>query len=161
MEMKDSIRRLIGDSIAAKQQLLEPEQVETLERIARLIVQVYKSNRKLLIFGNGGSACDAQHFAAELVVRFTRNRAALPALALTANTANLTAAGNDFDFSDIFSRQVEAFCQAGDLAIGISTSGTSANVVKGLEQARRQQAVTVGFSGSTGGRLKDVTDICF
>jgi D-sedoheptulose 7-phosphate isomerase len=161
MEMKDTIRRLVGDTVETQRKLLSPEYVDVLERIARLIVQVYKSNCKLIIFGNGGSACDAQHFAAELVVRFEKNRAALPAIALTANVANLTAIGNDFDFDDIFSRQVAALCQAGDLVIGISTSGNSRNVIKGVEQAHRQKAVTVGFTGIKGGKIKDKLDICF
>jgi len=161
MEMKDTIRRLVGDTVETQRKLLSPEYVDVLERIARLIVQVYKSNCKLIIFGNGGSACDAQHFAAELVVRFEKNRAALPAIALTANVANLTAIGNDFDFDDIFSRQVSALCQAGDLVIGISTSGNSRNVIKGVEQAHRQKAVTVGFTGIKGGKIKDKLDICF
>jgi D-sedoheptulose 7-phosphate isomerase len=161
MEMKDTIRQLISGSIDAKQRLLDPEYPALFEQIARLIVQVYRSNRKLIIFGNGGSACDAQHFAAELVVRFEKNRAALPAIALTANVAALTAIGNDYDFDSIFSRQVEALCQAGDLVIGISTSGNSSNVIKGLAQAREQKAVTVGFTGSTGGKLKAAADICF
>jgi D-sedoheptulose 7-phosphate isomerase len=159
--MKDIIRKLINESIEAKQRLLSPEHLSMLEQIARLLVQVYRTNRKVIIFGNGGSASDAQHFAAELVVRFQKNRAALPAVALTANTAVLTAVGNDFDFNDGFSRQIEALCQPGDAVIGISTSGTSKNILKGLEQARQQKAVTVGFTGAKGEKMQEHSDICW
>lgn len=159
--MNTTIRRLIEDSIKAKQQLLEPAYIGTLEKIGQAIVDAYRNDRKVLVFGNGGSAADAQHFAAELVCRFQKNRAALPALALTANIANLTAIGNDFNFDDIFSRQLEAFCRPGDVVIAISTSGNSPNVLKALEEARRKKAITVGFTGGTGGKMNDKLDISF
>jgi D-sedoheptulose 7-phosphate isomerase len=113
---------------------------------------------KLLLFGNGGSAADAQHFATELVVRYQKNRRAIRALALTTDTSALTAIGNDFGFDDLFARQIEALCSAGDVAIGISTSGNSENIVRGLRAARQQGAVTVALTGGTGGRLLDIVD---
>jgi D-sedoheptulose 7-phosphate isomerase len=159
--MKEIIRKLTADSIAAHQRLLEDASLAGIEQIAQAVVAAYRAGHKVIVFGNGGSASDAQHLAAELVVRFEKNRAALPALALTTNTATLTATGNDFSFEDIFSRQVEAFAQPGDVVIGISTSGTSPNVVKALDTAKKRGAVTVGFTGENGRKLKERADICF
>jgi D-sedoheptulose 7-phosphate isomerase len=110
------------------------------------------------LFGNGGSAADAQHLATELVVRYRANRRALPAIALTTDTSALTAIGNDFGFDALFERQVEALCAAGDVAIGISTSGNSENVIRGLVAARARGAVTVGLGGGDGGRLARSVD---
>ena len=159
--MQEKIKKLIKESIEAKEKLLAPEQIAVLEKIGSLFVSAYRSGNKIIAFGNGGSAGDAQHLVAELVVRFEKNRKALPALALTTNTSNLTAIGNDFSYEDIFSRQVEAFAQPGDIIVGISTSGKSSNVLKALELARKQKAVTVGFTGGSGGMMKDNTDACF
>lgn len=115
--------------------------------------------KKLLFFGNGGSAADAQHLATELLVRFKGPRKALPALALTTDTSALTAIGNDLGFDYLFSRQIEALGQEGDLAIGISTSGKSQNVIKALKEARQKKLITVGLTGGTGGDLPKCTDI--
>jgi D-sedoheptulose 7-phosphate isomerase len=114
---------------------------------------------KLLFFGNGGSAADAQHLATELTVRFRRNRRALAAIALTTDTSTLTAVGNDFGFEYLFSRQIEALCSSGDVAVGITTSGNSENVVRGLLKAKEIGAGTVAFTGGDGGRVKDIADI--
>lgn len=114
---------------------------------------------KLLFFGNGGSAADAQHIATELTVRFVKDRAPLPALALTTDTSSLTAIGNDFGFDYLFSRQIDALGQDGDVAIGISTSGNSPNIIRALEAARAKKIVTVGLSGRDGGKMRDVCDI--
>lgn len=114
---------------------------------------------KILFFGNGGSASDAQHLATELAVRYVREREPIAAIALTTDTSSLTAIGNDYGFDHLFSRQVEALGREGDVAIGISTSGNSANVLKGLQQAQSQNLVTVGFSGQTGGKMPDLCDI--
>ena len=116
------------------------------------------SAHKLLFFGNGGSAADAQHFATELVVRYAKTRRAIGAVALTTDTSALTAIGNDLGFDDLFARQIDALCQAGDVAIGISTSGNSENVIRGLRAARSRRAVTVAFTGGDGGRLPSVAD---
>jgi D-sedoheptulose 7-phosphate isomerase len=120
-----------------------------------------RAGHKLLLFGNGGAAAAAQHIATELVVRYSResgNRRPLAAIALTTDTSAITAIGNDFGFDDVFARQIEALCRAGDVAIGISTSGTSENVIRGLKVARAAGAVTVGFAGESGGRLADLVD---
>jgi D-sedoheptulose 7-phosphate isomerase len=114
---------------------------------------------KIFFFGNGGSAGDAQHLATELTARYKKDRAAIAAIALTTDTSALTAIGNDFGFEHIFSRQIEALGRAGDLAIGISTSGNSANVLKALEQCRQQKITTVGFTGQAGGKMPPLCDI--
>jgi D-sedoheptulose 7-phosphate isomerase len=126
--------------------------------IVTACVASIRGGGKLLFFGNGGSAADAQHLATELTVRYKANRPAIAALALTTDTSTLTAAGNDFGFEQIFARQIEALGKAGDVAIAISTSGKSPNVVAGLRQARAMKLVTVGLSGATGGDLKGLAD---
>lgn len=118
-----------------------------------------ESGKKLLFFGNGGSAADAQHLATEFVVRFKTNRRALAALALTTDTSLLTAVGNDLGFKYLFSRQIEALGQKGDVAIGISTSGTSPNVIEAFKEARGKGLITVGLTGQTGGDLASLCDI--
>ncbi len=117
------------------------------------------SGGKLLFFGNGGSAADAQHLATELTVRFIKDRAPLAAIALTTDTSSLTAIGNDFGFDYLFSRQIDALGTAGDVAIGISTSGNSANVLNGLHAARAKNLITVGLSGRDGGKMREFCDI--
>jgi len=119
-----------------------------------------ESGGKLMFFGNGGSAADAQHLATELCVRYKRDRPALAALALTTDTSVITAAGNDLGFEQIFARQIEALGRPGDVAIGITTSGTSPNVVAALRQARRQGLVTAALTGRTGGDLPSLADHC-
>jgi D-sedoheptulose 7-phosphate isomerase len=114
---------------------------------------------KIFFFGNGGSAADAQHLATELTVRFSKDRAPIAAIALTTDTSALTAIGNDFGFDHLFSRQIEALGHAGDIAIGISTSGKSANVLNALKKAHDKNLVTIGFTGSDGGTMKDHCDI--
>ena len=117
------------------------------------------NNGKIVFFGNGGSASDAQHLATELTVRYVKNRPAMAAIALTTDTSALTAIGNDFGFEDLFSRQVEALCSEQDLVIGISTSGTSPNVIKALKTAKALGAKTVGLGGRDGGNLPELCDI--
>jgi D-sedoheptulose 7-phosphate isomerase len=130
-------------------------------RLADACAAALRSGHKILLFGNGGAAAAAQHIATELVVRYSRdsgNRRPMAAIALTTDSSALTAIGNDFGFDDLFARQIEALCQAGDVAIGISTSGNSENVIRGLKSARAAGAVTVGFAGDDGGRLAQHCD---
>jgi len=127
-------------------------------RLVSLCGDALRSGHKLLFFGNGGSAADAQHLATEFVVRYSRNRPAAAAIALTTDTSALTAIGNDFGFDYLFARQVEALCRAGDVAIGISTSGNSENVIRGLQAAKAAGAVAVAFAGEGGGRLAGQVD---
>ncbi|KPL06122.1 phosphoheptose isomerase [bacterium SM23_57] len=134
--------------------------LEPLIAVSHVIADAMRKGRKLLLCGNGGSAADCQHLATEMVVRLTskRNRSALPAIALTTDTSTLTAASNDFGFEQVFVRQVEALGQPEDVLIGISTSGTSTNVMRALEKARDLGLVTVGFLGSHLGTMKSVLD---
>jgi len=130
-------------------------------RLVDACATALRSGHKLLLFGNGGAAAAAQHIATELVVRYNResgHRRPMAAIALTTDTSALTAIGNDFGFDDLFARQIEALCRAGDVAIGISTSGNSENVIRGLQAARVAGAVTVGFAGDGGGRLAEHVD---
>ena len=159
--MKDVIRRIINDSIEAKQALVTPEQVGMIEKIASRMVDTYRTGGKVVAFGNGGSASDAQHLVAELVCRFEVNRRALPAIAFTANSSVVTSIGNDFSYNDIFKRQVEALVLPGDMVIGITTSGKSPNVISAFKQARLQKASTVAFTGANGAGLQQETDICW
>jgi D-sedoheptulose 7-phosphate isomerase len=152
------ISQRIEASIAVKQRLLR--HTEICAEVAERIIRAYKKGNKALLFGNGGSAADAQHIAAEFVGRFYLERSALPAQALTVDTSSLTAIGNDYAYDQIFSRQIEAFGQAGDVAIGISTSGNSRNVIEALRAAKRKGMVAVGMTGESGGRLKAEVDYC-
>jgi D-sedoheptulose 7-phosphate isomerase len=124
-----------------------------------LLDRSVRAGGKLLLFGNGGSAADAQHLAAECVIRYKSNRAPIAAIALTTDTSAITACGNDFSFEALFARQVEALARPGDVVIGLSTSGNSPNVLAGLAEARRQGAGTIGFTGNTGGRMSEVCDV--
>ncbi len=122
------------------------------------VINAYKNGNKVIWFGNGGSAADAQHLACELVSKFYIERKALASIALTTNTSELTAISNDYGFNRVFARQVEALVNFGDVVIGITTSGNSTNVIEGLNEAKRCGAVTVGFTGTTGGKLKGNVD---
>jgi D-sedoheptulose 7-phosphate isomerase len=155
------VRRTIESSIAAKQLLLESDEIlSTTARVAEILIAAIENGNKPLLFGNGGSAADAQHIAAEFVGRFAFDRPALPALALSANTSSVTAIGNDYGFDLTFARQIEALGRPGDVAIGISTSGSSPNVLLGLIVAKQRGLHTVAFTGCTGGKLKGNVDHC-
>lgn len=147
----------IIESVKAKQKM----DVDVIAKIADVIIDCYKNGRKVLICGNGGSAADAQHVAGELVGRFKLERHALPCIALTTDSSIITAYANDYSFDDIFERQVEAIGEDGDILIGISTSGNSKNVIKAASKAKAKGMLIVVFTGKTGGRLKDLSDICF
>ena len=137
---------------------LGPEVLEPFAALVDATRRALRDGRKLLIFGNGGSAADAQHIAAELVGRYTRERRGLPAVALTTDTSILTSVGNDYGFERIFARQVEALAVRGDVALGISTSGESANVKRALEEAKEVGCVTGAFLGKTGGSIRGLVD---
>ena len=130
------------------------------EEAKEMLIEAMRSGGTVFLCGNGGSAADAQHWAAELVGRFRINGKALPAHALTVDTSAITAIGNDFDFSSIFSRQLEAFAKSADILIGISTSGNSLNVVTAIEKARELGIKTIGITGGDGGRIKMLSDCC-
>lgn len=145
--METEIRAIFGESARVRDEFLAAS-LDTLIEIVYQLIDVIKRGDKVLLFGNGGSAADAQHVAAEFVNRYRIERRPLPALALTTDTSVLTAIGNDYDFSDIFAKQIAALGRKGDAAIGISTSGRSANVNKGLRLARELGLITVGFGGA-------------
>src|SRR5580693_8308031 len=160
-DFEQRVSASIRASIAVKELLLRnAEVVSLIAKVSELLVETVNKGNKILLFGNGGSAADAQHIAAEFVGRFAFDRPALPALALSVNSSCVTAIGNDYGFDLVFSRQIEALAQPGDLAIGISTSGNSSNVLHGLSAARKMGLCTVAMTGCTGGKLKDVVDHC-
>lgn len=159
--MKEAFLPILNEHRKAFEESFTPIQIEILERVSREILKTFKAGNKLLLCGNGGSASDSQHIAAEFIGRFKRERISLPAISLTTDTSILTALANDYEYSKVFSRQVEGLGRKGDLLIGISTSGNSVNVLEAVLQAKKQGLVTVGFTGITGGKLKDAVDICF
>ncbi len=157
--MKQYIYHQIADSAATKQSILENEPLlDLLVEVAQKCVEVYKNGKKILIAGNGGSAADAQHFAAELVGRYGFDRPSLPSLALTTDTSALTAIGNDYGYDYVFSRQLEGLGVQGDLFIGISTSGNSQNVLNAFESAKARGITTVALVGRDGGKMGQMAD---
>lgn len=155
----EKIKEIITASIDTKQQLLQnKELLETIFTITEKITGALASGKRVYFCGNGGSAADAQHLAAEFTGRFYLNRKALPAEALHCNTSYLTAVANDYSFDEVYSRLVEGICQQGDVLVGLSTSGNSANIVKAMETARGMGVITVAFTGITGGVLKGISD---
>jgi len=157
--MKKIIEKSIRDSIRAKEKILTNGLVQEIEKVADLVVHIYENHGKMLLCGNGGSAADAQHIAAELVGRFHKERLCLPALALTTNTSTLSSIGNDYSFEDIFSRQVEGLMHKNDVLFAISTSGNSPNVVNAALAAKKKGGKVVGLTGQNGGKLKSTVDI--
>ena len=157
MTSEDRVRGIVSESLALKARFFE-ENAGAIVRVASSIADSYRNGGKVLAFGNGGSAADAQHFAAELVGRFQRDRPALPALALTTDPSVMTAVGNDLGFDRVFARQVEAHGRPGDVAFAISTSGKSPNVLLALEQARSKGLITVGLTGRGGGKVAPLVD---
>jgi D-sedoheptulose 7-phosphate isomerase len=156
------IAERLRDHIAITSELLsDPLHANAIAEIADLISAAFRRGNKLILFGNGGSAADAQHLAAEMTGRYLKERAALPAISLTANTSSLTAIANDYCFDMVFARQVEALGRAGDVAVGISTSGNSRNVICAIEAARRGGLTAIALTGIGGGRLRSVADYCF
>jgi len=141
-----------------KGQLEKPHYEAQVAAIVAAMIAAFRGGKKVLWFGNGGSAADAQHLAAEFSGRFLRERGGLPSEALSVNTSALTAIGNDFGYDRVFARQVEAFTQPGDVVVGITTSGTSKNVVLALEEAKKRGAITVAFTGNGGGTVAQIAD---
>lgn len=161
MSLQAIVEERIRAGVALHQALLDdPDLIRSVTAAARIIVRALQGGRKLLLFGNGGSAADAQHIAAELVGRYLRDRSALPAIALTTNPSSLTAIANDHSFDQVFARQIEALGRPGDVALGISTSGNSRNVVVALKAAKRLGLATLGLTGSRGGALRATVDCC-
>ncbi len=156
--MRGIIQESILESIRVKEELLKNNTGQIIE-IAKKIIASLKKGGKLIIFGNGGSASDAQHIAAELVGRFRKDRCALPAIALTVNTSIITALANDFGYDIVFARQIEALAKKQDIVLGISTSGKAKNVVFGLKEAKKMGVPTIALTGCDGGDMKSNADI--
>jgi D-sedoheptulose 7-phosphate isomerase len=157
----NTICTLLQDSIEVKQAILvDPLIIAAIEEVAQHCVRVLRTGGKLLLAGNGGSASDAQHIAAELVGRFEIDRRGLPAIALTTNASQLTAISNDYGYEAVFSRQLEAFGGNGDLFIGLTTSGNSANILAAAGVAREQGMTVIGMTGASGGKLEAFCDLC-
>src|SRR5579885_2410883 len=154
----EEIRRQLAESARVKQSISD-ELIGRIARFAELGAAALRAGGKIVFFGNGGSAADAQHLAAELVVRLRTERPSLPALSLTTNPSVLTAAGNDYGFDHIFARQVESLVAKQDVLVALSTSGSSTNILKGVEAGRRREALVVAMTGETGGRLAPQADI--
>jgi len=160
-DFEQRVSRSIQASIVVKERLLgSGEVISIVARVSEILIAALEKGNKALLFGNGGSAADAQHIAAEFVGRFAFDRPALSALALSVNTSCVTAVGNDYGFDLVFSRQLEALARQGDVAIGISTSGNSPNVLRAMAVARTMGLHTVALTGCTGGKVKDAVDHC-
>lgn len=161
--MMDLIRKNVSDSVALKQELLENETLlNKIAEAADIISQAFETGKRIFFCGNGGSAADAQHLAAEFTGPFyNRGRRALPAEALHCNSSYLTAAANDFDYHAVYARLVEGIMEPGDILVGLSTSGNSSNVVKAFEAAREKGIFTIGMTGSDGGKMKTLCDLLF
>lgn len=160
MEPAPSVSHLLQLKKVIDGLLMDPLQTAAIDRTAELMVGALTLDRKIFLFGNGGSAADAQHIAAEIVGRFRVEREGLPALALTTDTSVITAIANDYGYDEIFRRQLEAWGRPGDVAIGISTSGKSRNVVKALDYANYAHILTIGLTGMGGGEVFNVADTC-
>mgnify|MGYP000144418766 CR=1 FL=1 len=156
------IQQIIKKSIAVKEKIAADSKFhQLLLDVSELIVERFRKDHKVFFCGNGGSAADAQHLAAEFSGRFYTDRDPLFAEALHVNTSYITAVANDYSYSEVYSRLVKAKCRKGDILFGISTSGNSENIVKAIEQAKKQGSTTIGFTGENGGQLKELCDYCF
>jgi len=158
MKMEKIIQDEIKESIAVKQRVLK-ELTLKIKKFAEMSVNAYKNNGRLIIFGNGGSAADAQHIVGELVNKLYFDRPMLDALALTVNTSVMTAIANDSSYDNVFSRQIESLVNKKDIVVGISTSGNSVNIINGLLKAKEKGVKTVGMTGETGGKMKEIVDL--
>ena len=150
--MKDKIIKIFEESIEVKKKFIEGH-VDAIMEVANVIANAFNKGKKLILFGNGGSATDASHLAAEFINRFQKERPSLPAIALNTDMAVITAIANDYDFSEIFSKQLKSLSDEGDVAIGISTSGSSANVLKAMDVAKKKKLITIAFTGMKGDKF--------
>jgi D-sedoheptulose 7-phosphate isomerase len=159
--MKDKILKAFEESIQVKQNFLEDKIIDKIFEVAKAIADAFNEGKKLILFGNGGSATDASHIAAEFVNRFKRERPGLPAIALNTDMAVITSIANDYDFSEIFSKQLKAISNEGDVVIAISTSGNSANVLKAMDVAKKKRLTTVAFTGLKGEKFASKATFAF
>lgn len=160
-DIQGVLQRGVQEHRAAFEKSFSAAHLEVLERISREILRCFKAGNKIMLCGNGGSAADSQHIAAEFIGRFNRERRSLPAVALTTDTSCLTALGNDYGYATVFTRQVQGMGRKGDVLIAISTSGNSKNVLDAVVEAKRMEIVVVGMTGGAGGALKSLCDLCY
>ena len=159
--MSDLVKKILQESCAIKQKVMEDDQLLSLiHEVMEASINALRNGNKLLFAGNGGSASDAQHIAAELVGRYEQDRAGLPALALTTNSSQITAIANDYGYDQLFQRQVQALANKGDIFFGLSTSGNSKNVINAIQQCKQQEVITVGMTGRSGGQMATLCDYC-
>jgi len=157
--MKEKIKNIIGESVAVKNKVLQDEKlISTIQEITEAIVHALKNGKRIYFCGNGGSAADAQHLAAEFSGRFYTDRDALPAEALHCNTSYLTAVANDYSYDVVYARLIKGIAHEGDVLVGLSTSGNSKNILNAFETAREKKVLTVGFTGDSGGKMKELSD---
>ncbi|HKJ46796.1 MAG TPA: D-sedoheptulose 7-phosphate isomerase [Balneolales bacterium] len=158
--MREKFKDIIQASIDTKQTILnDPDILKTIEEAVQRISSAFEQDNKVLFCGNGGSAADAQHLAAELSGRFYKDRPALPAEALHCNTSYITAVANDYSYDEIYARLVNGIGKKGDILVGLSTSGNSSNIVKAFQEAREKGIITIGLTGKTGGKMKELSDL--
>lgn len=160
MQIEEKIKKSVENSIKVKEKFFQ-ENITLIKEVSELIAKTLNEGGKILIFGNGGSATDASHIAAEFVNRFKRERPALPAISLNTDMAVITAIANDYDYSEVFAKQIKALAQKGDIAIGISTSGSSRNVIKAIEVAKNRGLKTIAFTSTKGEKLISKVDYAF
>jgi D-sedoheptulose 7-phosphate isomerase len=156
--MKQAIKRIFAESIVVKQKTLQGN-CDQIVQAVKLILKCLQAGGKIILFGNGGSAADSQHVAAEFIGRFQKERRSIPAIALTTDTSILTALSNDYSFDIIFSRQIEGLGSKKDVAVGFSTSGNSKNVIEGLKAAKKIGMKTISLTGNSGGKVASLTDV--
>ncbi len=159
--IRENLQQILNEHRTAVEKSFDQDSLEALELITREILKSLKTGGKILLCGNGGSAADSQHIAAEFIGRFKKERKSLPAIALTTDTSILTAVANDYSYDQIFSRQIEGLGRKGDILIALSTSGNSKNILRAVQQAKAQEIVSAGFTGADGGELKRLADMCF
>ena len=159
--MKDKIRRAFQESIQVKEKFLDEKNIDRIYEVSKVIAGAFNDGKKLILFGNGGSSTDASHIAAEFINRFKRERPGLPALALNTDMAVITSIANDYDFSEIFAKQLKAISEEGDVVIAISTSGNSPNILKAMDVAKKKRLVTVAFTGLKGEKFASKAQYAF
>jgi D-sedoheptulose 7-phosphate isomerase len=159
--MKDKIFRAFEESIKVKEKFIDEKNIDKILEVSKIIANAFNDSKKLILFGNGGSSTDASHIAAEFINRFKRERPGLPAIALNTDMAVITSIANDYDFSEIFAKQLKAISNEGDIVIALSTSGNSPNILKAMDVARKKRLTTVAFTGSKGDKFASKATYAF
>jgi D-sedoheptulose 7-phosphate isomerase len=159
--MKDKILKAFEESIKVKEKFVDEKNIDKIIEVAKVIANAFNEGKKLILFGNGGSSTDASHIAAEFINRFKRERPGLPAIALNTDMAVITSIANDYDFSEVFAKQLKSLADEGDIVVAISTSGSSPNVLKAIDVAKKKKLTTVAFTGLKGERLASKATYAF